>query len=271
MSELNLILPHKAPFAAGEVALVGAGPGDPELLTLQALRFIRQADVVIYDRLVGDEIMALVPEHCQRIYVGKKQANHRVPQPGINALLVEYAQKNNKVVRLKGGDPFIFGRGGEEAEYLAGYNIPCHIVPGVTAAAGCSAYAGIPLTHRGMATNCRFITGHLENGEELNLSWKNLAEHQQTLVFYMGVKSLPIISEQLQRHGLSANTPAALIENGTKINQRVYRGDLNSLPSLVSRYQIKPPTLIVIGDVVNALSNSEIAVAGYFANQQQSS
>jgi uroporphyrin-III C-methyltransferase len=258
---------NKAPFLAGEVALVGAGPGDPDLLTLQAFRFIREAEVVVYDRLVSKEIMALLPEQCLQVYVGKKQAHHRVPQDGINELLVEYAKNNKKVLRLKGGDPFIFGRGSEEALFLAEHQINCHIVPGVTAASACTSYAGIPLTHRGVATSCRFITGHLEKDGALDLPWQSLAAEQQTLVFYMGVKSLPVIAEQLAAHGKSPTTPAALIQNGTTANQRIFKGQLTNLNELISEHKIKPPTLIVIGDVVDILNINSITKPGYLDNQ----
>jgi uroporphyrin-III C-methyltransferase len=256
---------HKQPFLAGEVALVGAGPGDPELLTLQAYKFIKQAEVVIYDRLVSVEIMALLPEQCQRIYVGKKQADHRVPQDGINQFLVDYAKLGKKVVRLKGGDPFVFGRGGEEAQYLLANKVACHIVPGMTAASACTSYAGIPLTHRQVSQSCTFITGNVEANGELNLPWQNLSDSKQTIVFYMGIKTLPIITEQLIAAGRAASTPAALIHKGTQPDQKIYRGNLAALSDLVVEHKIKPPTLIVIGDVVDTFNNDALTGIGYLS------
>ncbi|GHE87847.1 uroporphyrinogen-III C-methyltransferase [Thalassotalea profundi] len=254
---------YKQNFLSGEVALVGAGPGDPELLTIQAFKFIQQAEVVIYDRLVSKEIMALVPEQCQLVYVGKKQSHHKVPQEGINQLLVDYAQENKKVVRLKGGDPFVFGRGSEEAQFLLTNNIPCHIVPGMTAASSCTSYVGIPLTHREVARSASLITGHVKESGHLDLPWHTLSDPQQTVVFYMGVKSLPIISAQLINAGRDKNTPAALIYKGTTPEQKIYRGCLSSLESIVEQYQVKPPTLIVIGDVVNTFDEKHLTNVGY--------
>jgi len=254
---------HKQAFIAGEVALVGAGPGDPDLLTLQAFRFIKQADVVIYDRLVSDEIMALLPKNCERIYVGKKQADHRVPQDGINQLLVDHAKQGKKVLRLKGGDPFVFGRGGEEAQYILANNIACHIVPGMTAASACTSYAGIPLTHRKIARSCTFITGNVQNNGELDLPWKTLNDAEQTIVFYMGIKSLPIIIEQLVKVGRDKNTPAAIIRKGTHADQQLVKGTLATLTELVKAHQIKPPSLIVIGDVVDVFNSEQMHNLGY--------
>ena len=199
----------------GEVAIVGAGPGDPELLTIKALKLIGQADVTIYDRLVSDEILELLPESTERFYVGKEQAKHCVPQDKINELLVKHAKQGKRVLRLKGGDPFIFGRGSEEADFLLENNVNCQICPGITAASGCTTYAGIPLTHRGIAQACTFVTGHTQNNGELNLPWQSLATENQTVVFYMGVNTLPIIAKQLIEHGRSASTPLALIHKGT--------------------------------------------------------
>jgi uroporphyrin-III C-methyltransferase len=253
----------KQSFSCGEVALVGAGPGDPDLLTLQAFRFIKQAQVVIYDRLVSDEILALLPIDCERVYVGKKQAEHRVPQEGINQLLVDHAQQNKKVLRLKGGDPFVFGRGGEEAQFVLKHGIACHIVPGMTAASACTSYVGIPLTHRQVARSCSFITGNVQNNGELDLPWHTLTDNKQTVVFYMGIKSLPIISEQLIKAGRKASTPAALIYKGTNPEQQVYRGTLEKLNSLVQLHNIKPPTLVVIGDVINTFDESNLTNLGY--------
>lgn len=262
---MNNINPNKQAFLAGEVALVGAGPGDPDLLTLQAFRFIKQADVVIYDRLVSKEIMALIPEHCELVYVGKKQADHRVPQEGINQLLVDHAKQNKKVLRLKGGDPFVFGRGGEEAQFILSNGIACHIVPGMTAASACTSYAGIPLTHRQVSQSCTFITGNVQNNGELDLPWQTLTDSKQTVVFYMGIKSLPIITQQLITAGRSENTPAALIRKGTHKDQQVFKGSLKTLASLVEQHQIKPPSLIVIGDVINTFEEGVLQNLGYLA------
>lgn len=254
---------RKSSLQAGEVALVGSGPGDAELLTIRALRFIEQAEVAIYDRLVSDEIMALLPPECERFYVGKEQAKHCVPQEKINQLLVQYAQQGRKVLRLKGGDPFIFGRGGEEAEFLLQNGISCHLCPGITAASGCTTYAGIPLTHRGVAQGCTFITGHMQNDGQLNLPWQSLVSSRQTLVFYMGINTLSSITAQLIKHGRDANTPAALIRNGTQPDQQVFRGKISTLADLVLKHNITPPTLIIIGDVVNQLADSALTKPGF--------
>lgn len=261
----NLInkIANKNKFKAGEVALVGAGPGDPELLTIKALNFIAQAEVVVYDRLVSDDIMALLSSDCEAFYVGKEQAKHCVPQNGINEMLATQALRGKKVLRLKGGDPFVFGRGGEEAEYLLSQGISCHIAPGITAASACTTYAGIPLTHRGVAQGCTFITGHLQNDGQLNLPWSSLANDCQTVVFYMGINSLPTICEQLIEHGRAANTPAALIRNGTRDDQEVFRGTLADLPELVIKHNIKPPALIVVGNVVNQFEPNIVKQFGY--------
>ncbi len=255
----------KQPFSPGEVALVGAGPGDPDLLTLQAFRFIKHAEIVIYDRLVSDEILALLPEHCEKIYVGKKQADHRVPQDGINQLLVDYAKQNKKVLRLKGGDPFVFGRGGEEAQFVLKHGVACHIVPGMTAASACTSYVGIPLTHRQVAQSCTFITGNVQANGKLALPWHTLTDNKQTVVFYMGIKSLPVISQQLMAAGRQGSTPAALIHKGTNPQQQVYRGTLEKLNDLVELHNIKPPTLVVIGDVINTFDEECLANLGYLS------
>jgi len=263
MSKVINKIPAKGQLQPGEVALVGAGPGDPELLTIKVLRFIEQAEVAIYDRLVSDEIMALLPPDCTKYYVGKEQAKHCVPQAGINEMLAQQAKLGKRVLRIKGGDPFVFGRGGEEAQYLLSQGISCHIASGVTAASACTTYAGIPLTHRGVAQGCTFITGHLQNDGQLNLPWQNLAAGEQTVVFYMGINSLPTIAKELEAHGRDANTPAALIRNGTRENQETYRGTLGTLAELVKKHNITPPTLIVIGEVVNQFDSRNVGTLGY--------
>lgn len=233
----------------GIVHLVGAGPGDPELLTLRAARLLARADAVVHDHLVGSGVLELVRQDARVIYVGKEAGNHTLPQPQINRLLVQLAREGLEVVRLKGGDPFIFGRGAEEIEELVAAGIAFDVVPGVTAASGMAAYAGIPLTHRDCAQSCTFVTGHLKNGSA-ELDWLALARPHQTVVIYMGVGALAEIARNLIAHGRAADTPAALVRNATLAEQQVVSGTLRSLPELAHAHGITPPALIVVGEVV---------------------
>lgn len=248
-AHLRAAFAASGPQSAGEVYLVGAGPGDPDLLTFRALRLMQQADVVVHDRLVSAPILDLCRRDADFIYVGKARADHALPQDDINALLVKLAKEGKRVCRLKGGDPFIFGRGGEEIEELAAAGIPFQVVPGITAANGCSAYAGIPLTHRDYAQSVRFVTGHLKEGSP-ELPWNELIHEQQTLVLYMGLVGLEKISAQLMAHGMAADMPVALVSQGTTRHQKVVTGTLADIAGKVAGSGIKAPTLTIIGRVV---------------------
>jgi uroporphyrin-III C-methyltransferase/precorrin-2 dehydrogenase/sirohydrochlorin ferrochelatase len=243
------LLENEKPELAGEVYLVGAGPGDPDLLTLRALRLMQKADVVVYDNLVSKPILEMTRRDATRIYAGKKRADHAMPQEEINELLIRLAKEGKRVLRLKGGDPFIFGRGGEEIETLAEHGILFQVVPGITAASGVSAYAGIPLTHRDHAQSCIFVTGHLKDGS-MNLDWDALARPKQTIVVYMGLHGLATLCTELVAHGLPSNTPAAIVQQGTTQNQRVITGTLATLTAIVQRENLHAPTLIIVGGVV---------------------
>lgn len=233
----------------GEVYLVGGGPGDPDLLTFRALRLMQQADVVVYDRLVAEPVLEMTRRDAERIYVGKERDHHAMRQEEINQLLVDLAKKGKRVVRLKGGDPFIFGRGGEEIDTLSEEGVPFQVVPAITAASGCAAYSGIPLTHRDYAQSVTFVTGHLKDGS-INLNWGQLAQPNQTVVFYMGLVGLPVIVQKLIEHGVSPDMPIALIQQGTTEKQKVFTGTLSNIQETVAREQPKPPTLIIVGEVV---------------------
>jgi uroporphyrin-III C-methyltransferase/precorrin-2 dehydrogenase/sirohydrochlorin ferrochelatase len=233
----------------GEVYLVGAGPGDPDLLTFKALRLMQMADVVVYDRLVSAPVLDMVRRDAEKIYAGKAKANHAIPQENINQLLVRLAKEGKRVLRLKGGDPFIFGRGGEEIAELIDENIEFQVVPGITAASGCASYAGIPLTHRDHSQACIFVTGHRRDGSD-DLNWEMLSHANQTVVFYMGLDNVARICRSLKAHGRAADTPAALVEKGTTAEQRVFIGDLDSLPGIIEKNEVHAPTLILVGEVV---------------------
>jgi uroporphyrin-III C-methyltransferase/precorrin-2 dehydrogenase/sirohydrochlorin ferrochelatase len=233
----------------GEVYLVGAGPGDPDLLTFRALRLLQQAEVIIYDRLVSEQILDLARRDADLVYVGKERDKHTLPQEGINQMLVRIAKKGKRVLRLKGGDPFIFGRGGEEIETLMEEGIPFQVVPGITAATGAASYSGIPLTHRDYAQSALFVTGHLKDGS-MNLNWNALVQPNQTVVVYMGLLGVKQLCEKLIEHGMRPQMPIALVQQATTANQRVFIADLNTMPEKVEKEDIKPPTLIIIGEVV---------------------
>lgn len=235
---------------SGRVYIVGAGPGDPDLLTVKASRLIREADVVVYDKLVSPAILELIPAGTTRIFAGKVARHHHMPQADINSLLVSLARSCRVVLRLKGGDPFVFGRGGEEAAHLATAGVPYEVVPGITSASACSAYAGIPLTHRDLAHGVRYVTGHTKDDEDLELDWHRLADPETTLVVYMGRTSARRISERLIVHGLDPGTPAAAIVNGTRPDQQSIVTTLAGLPDRLEALAMPAPTLIVIGRVV---------------------
>ncbi|TDG13868.1 uroporphyrinogen-III C-methyltransferase [Seongchinamella unica] len=246
---LETLLADTSGHHNGEVYLIGAGPGDPDLMTFKAVRLLQSADVVLYDRLVSAGILEMSRRDAERIYVGKRRDDHAVPQGEINQLLVDLAKAGKRVVRLKGGDPFIFGRGGEEIELLARHRVPFQVVPGITAASGAACYSGIPLTHRDHAQSVRFVTGHLKDGSS-NLDWASFQSETETLVFYMGLVGLPIICEQLQAYGRRADTPMALIERATSSEQRVITGTLATMVDRVEREKPRAPTLIIVGSVV---------------------
>lgn len=232
----------------GKVWIVGAGPGDPDLLTLKALRAIEAADLILFDHLVSEEIRNVLPSAIPAFYVGKKKGQHSIAQKDLNALLIKKAREGKNICRLKGGDPYVFGRGGEEALALTQAGIAVDIVPGITAASGCSAYAGIPLTHRGLAQGCTFVTAQGET--DANLNWHALANLRHTLVFYMGLSKATWIQNSLLAQGMPGRTPVAFIENGCRADQRVIQGYLYQLAELPERYDIESPALIVVGEVV---------------------
>ena len=242
--------PPRHRTGSGAVALVGCGPGDPELLTLRALRVLREAELIVYDHLVSAAILDLAQPKARRIYVGKERDRHTLPQDRINTLLIGLARGGWRVARLKGGDPFIFGRGGEELQALAGSGVEVCVVPGITAACGIAASTGVPLTHREHAHACVFVTGHLHDGT-MDLDWEGLARPSQTIVVYMGLKGLPVLARELMRHGLPASTPAMIVAQGTLPTERAVTATIETLPRRAAVEQLRPPTMIVIGDVVS--------------------
>jgi len=248
-AELDDMTAKEKTARIGEVYLVGAGPGDPDLLTFRALRLMQRADVVLYDRLVGDDVLALMRRDAERIYVGKLPQQHTMQQENISQLMVDLALQGKRVLRLKGGDPFIFGRGGEEIEKLAEHDIPFQVVPGVTAAAGCASYSGIPLTHRDHAQSCMFVTAHGKDGV-LGLDWDVLIRPQQTVAVYMGLSTLKYLAPEIIARGISTDTPAAIIDNGTRENQRVVVGTIGNLVAKAEQADLKGPSIIIIGSVV---------------------
>ncbi len=235
----------------GFVSLVGAGPGDADLLTIKALRLLRAADVVVYDRLVSADILELIPAGVSRISVAKSPGKHNVPQDQINEIIVNLARSGRRIVRLKGGDPYMFGRGGEEVLALKQHNIPFEVVPGITAAAGCSAYSGIPLTHRGISRRVQFITAHFNNDEPVDLNWHSIADPDSTLVIYMGLANLPLVISSLIEAGLPASIPAAAVQNGTTDTQQRVIAPLDQLNSAIHENGMKAPVMIIIGEVVS--------------------
>jgi uroporphyrin-III C-methyltransferase len=249
LSTDNITSINQTNVTLGEVFLVGAGPGDPDLLTIKALKVIQQTDVIVYDNLVSQEIRALFPTASELIYVGKRKGSHSYTQTDINLLLIEKSKQGLSVCRLKGGDAFVFGRGGEEMLLLKEQGIEVQIVPGITAAAGCSSYAGIPLTHRGLAQGCTFVTAHGE--KELDIQWQCLAKLEHTLVFYMGLSKAKMIESELIAAGMDKEMPIAIIEKGCCPEQRVITGSIKQLASLVTKYQMKSPSLIMVGEVVS--------------------
>jgi len=240
-------------YTRGKVYLVGAGPGDPNLLTIKALKLLQKADIVFYDALISDDVLELIRRDATLVSVGKRAQSHSVGQDQINQLLIAAVNENTTVVRLKGGDPFIFGRGGEELEALSNEGIKYEVVPGITAALGCASYAGIPLTHRDYSQSLHLVTAH-EKGEKSSIDWKNLANKNQTVVFYMGVLKNKVLSQQLIKNGLSPLTPVAVIENGTRAEQRVFSGTINQLSAIVENNNITPPAIILVGEVVRLQS-----------------
>jgi uroporphyrin-III C-methyltransferase/precorrin-2 dehydrogenase/sirohydrochlorin ferrochelatase len=254
-----------ADHQVGEVYLVGAGPGDPELLTFKALRLMQQADVVLYDALVSHEVLELCRRDADLIYVGKQRDNHAVPQEGINDLLVQHAKAGQRVVRLKGGDPFIFGRGGEELRQLKEAGVPFQVVPGITAASACSTYAGIPLTHRDYSQSVKFITGQLKKRSS-EINYDELAGTNQTLVFYMGLHTLDILTAGLMRAGKAPDTPVAIVSRGTRADQQVLTGQLDDICAKQAQAQLPAPALIIVGEVVEL--HSELA---WYGDNQSSS